>query len=98
MTASIGGALASITQNPAVTMNAPSPAASIRYSGKWAFSAPRAALISAPRGELGVQRHPAIDEQRAPVAVIAVGGGEPARGASDVVGPADPLVRHEPHQ
>src|SRR4051794_20025672 len=89
MTASIGGAVASITQKPAVTMKTPSPAASIRYSGQWAFSAPRAALISAPRGEFGVQRHPAVDEQRDPVDVITVVGGQPDRGAGDVVGLAD---------
>src|SRR3954452_18208893 len=114
-----GGALISITHNPAAIMKAPSPAISIRYSGQCARRAARAAAhpdpgitpetapdmsagislgMSAPGGEFGVQRHAPIDEQRDAVDVIAVVGGQPARGAGDVVGPADPLVRHHPHQ
>src|SRR3954467_7111387 len=114
-----GGALISITHSPAAIIKAPSPAASIRYSGQCARSAARAALhpapgitpktapdmsagisrgMSAPGGEFGVQRHAAIDEQRDAVDVIAVVGSPPDRGAGDVVGFADPLVRHQPHQ
>src|SRR5689334_13428032 len=89
------GALPSITQTPAVIMNSPSPVASIRYSGQWLLSAARARLISASRGEFGVERHATIDEKRDPVDVIAVVRREPHRGARDVLGLADALVGHQ---
>src|SRR6516162_3172198 len=92
------GALTSITHIPATIMNAPRPAASIRYSGQWLLSAARTSLISAPRGESGVERHAAIDEQSDPVDIVAVVGGQPNRSAGDVFGLADALVWHEPHQ
>src|SRR6516162_4946645 len=92
------GALTSITHVPATIMNAPSPAASIRYSGQWLLSAARTSHISAPRGEAGVERHAAIDEQGDAVDIVAVVGGEPHCGTGDVFGLADALIRHEPHQ
>src|SRR5438270_11242978 len=98
MTRMAPGALTSITQMPAIIMNTPSPAASIRYSGQWLLSVMYPRLISASRGEFGIEGHAAIDEQRDPVDVIAVVGGEPHRGARDVLGLANALVGHEPHQ
>src|SRR6516225_10312623 len=94
----VPGALTSITQIPATIMNAPSPAASIRYSGQWLPSAAPARSISAPRCEFGVERHAAIDKQGDPVDVVAVVGGEPHCGSRDVFGLADALIRHESHQ
>src|SRR6516164_396466 len=67
----VPGALTSITQMPATIMNAPSPAASIRYSGQWLPSAARAGPISAPRREFGVQCHTAVDKQGDAVDVVA---------------------------
>src|SRR5438874_6860174 len=92
------GALTSMTQMPAISMNSPSPAASIRYSGQWLLSAVRAWPISASRSEFGIEGHATIDEQRDPVDVIAVVRSEPHRGARNVLGLADALVGHEPHQ
>src|SRR5690348_11629234 len=92
------GALTSITQTPAVIMKSPSPAASIRYSGQWLLSAARARLISASRGEFGVEGHADIDEQGHAVDVIAVVRRGPHRGERDVLGLADAIVGHEPHQ
>src|ERR1051325_9323092 len=86
------GALTSITQTPAMIMKAPSPAASIRYSGQWLLSAARARLISASRGEFGIEGHATIDAPRAPVNVIAVVRREPHRGARDVLGLTDAFV------
>src|SRR6516164_7446293 len=91
----VPGALTSITQIPATIMNAPSPAASIRYSGQWLPSAARAWPISAPRCEFGVERHAAIDEQGDAVDVVAVVRCEPHCGTRDVFGLADTLVRDE---
>src|SRR6516164_4457322 len=92
------GVSTSMTQIPAMTMNTPSPAASIKYSGQWLKSVERARLISAPRSEFGVERHAAIDEQSDPVDIVAVVGGQPNRSARYVFGFTDPLVGHEPHQ
>src|SRR3954453_8355834 len=77
---------------------APHPAAGITPETAPDMSAGIALGMSAPGGEFGVQRHAAIDEQRDAVDVIAVVGGQPDRGAGDVVGFADPLVGHQPHQ
>src|SRR5438094_2638334 len=98
MTRIAPGALTSMTQMPAISMNSPSPAASITYSGQWLLSAVRAWPISASRGEFGIEGHATIDEQRHAVDVVAVIGGEPNRSAGDVFGLADALVRHQPHQ
>src|SRR6266704_2867365 len=84
------GCSKSITNTPALTMNAPSPAASIRYSGQCWRSAARVAPISAPRREFGVEGHAAD--------IIAGIRRQPDRGSGDVFGLADALVGHQPHQ
>src|SRR5712692_5475171 len=94
------GCSSSITQIPATTMNTPSPAASIRYSGQcWrsAARAPSTLAISAPRREFGVERHAAVDEQGDAVDIIAGVGRQPDSGTGNVFGLADALVGHEPH-
>src|SRR6266568_1288769 len=92
------GCSKSITNTPALTMNAPSPAASIRYSGQCWRSAARVAPISAPRREFGVEGHAAVDEQGDAVDIIAGIRRQPDRGSGDVFGLADALVGHQPHQ
>src|SRR6266567_9578053 len=72
------GCSKSITNTPALTMNTPSPAASIRYSGQCWQSAARNSAISTPRREFGVEGHAAVDEQRDAVHIIA--GIQPDRG------------------
>src|SRR6266849_447681 len=91
------GCSSSITQSPATTMNTPSPAASIRYSGQCWCSASRTRLISAPRREFGVEGHAAVDEQRAAIDIVAGVRRTPAGGAADVLGLADALVGYQPH-
>src|SRR5215831_5530483 len=88
----------SITQIPAITMNTPSPAASIRYSGQCWRSAAPAAVISAPRCEFGREGHAAVDKQGNSVNVVALVGGKPHGGAGDVIRLTDALVRDQPHQ
>src|SRR5712691_12728189 len=92
------GCSSSITQIPATTMNTPSPAASIRYSCQCWRSDARAASISAPRREFGVERHAPVDKQGNAVDVVAGVGGKPDGGTGDVFGLADALVGHQPHQ
>src|SRR5271165_6272478 len=89
------GVLRSTTQIPATTMNTASPEASIRYSCQWLR---RAAAMSASVREFGIEGHPTVDEQSDAVDVVAVVGGKPDGRARDVVGFADALVGHQPHQ
>src|SRR5712692_4454882 len=81
-----------ITQIPATTMNTPSPAASIRYSGQCWRSTVQAPSISAPGCEFGIEGHAAVDEQGDAVDRVAGVRRQPDGGTGDVFGLADALV------
>src|SRR6516165_9769450 len=82
-----------MTQTPAMIMNSPRPAASIRYSGQWRRRASIASLISAARREFRVKGHAAIDKQRDPVDVITVVRGKPDSRSGNVFRLANAFVR-----
>src|SRR5271165_7091416 len=88
----------SITQIPAITMNMPRPAASIRYSGQCWRSTVQAPFISAPRCEFRVEGHTAVDEQGDAVDIVAGVRRKPDSGTGDIFGLADALVGDQPHQ
>src|SRR6266581_3288788 len=92
------GCSKSIKNTPALTMNTPSPAASIKYSGQCWKSAARTSAISTSRCEFGVEGHAAVDEQGDAVDIIAGVGRQPDRGTGNVLWLADALVGHEAHQ
>src|SRR5262249_56088478 len=86
-------------------MNSPSPEAWIEYSGQWwrrLFNAceliERAPSLSAVLRKTRIERHAAVDEQRGPVDVIGIVGGEPDRSACNVDGLTDSLIGYKRHQ
>src|SRR6266516_5711876 len=60
--------------------------------------APASTFLLSAGFKSGVERHAAIDENRRTVDVVGIVGSQPHRGAPDVVGFANALVRNQLHQ
>src|SRR5206468_2110970 len=60
--------------------------------------APASTFLLSACFKSGVERHAAIDENRRTVDVVGIVGSQPHRGAPDVVGFANALVRNQLHQ